>query len=886
MTDIDIISPDGIPGTIPQEDKEMALSQGYSLPTSGPTTGPSEADLHPDVEMTPEQEAEVPHIAKTPLINKSTGEEELVDEDDANQKLLNKTHSIPDYVKEVPVVQLSDNKLGSMPREDVESAIAPGGNYRLATSEDQDNFEQEKAIATELEKKGGTGLKEYFQNLDRDALMKASQVIGHPLTTEEADKVIKTGVLGKVYGNVDALLTELGRHGTPVYDVLNKINPVKPQVEEAITQEVKKYPAGYYAGAVAGEVFQAVSAGAASEAAATALGLERGPAKILLESAIWASPSVTADLINKNPGAAAEDLAITTGVNFLTHGLLSNFTAPTAKELAKNAEVATQRAILDKELQSENSQKIAKEVFGMKDPREIEKLQEVLPNIIKDSDITIKDTNQEIVDKLQNLSKEKSQLPDKILQLADKEPITQNLVTQHMGEVRKTLNELVKTQVGPANKIVSKILTPIALQVDAMAKAGTLASLQDGEKFLASQIKGDTFKKEVAQRAYNIFLEGKTRAEDAIAKQIANPEITQAIQKQRGIALLNQWIETAEKNLSGADKESLKNPLSETIKKVSHNPLTWILAHTIGHHLSPILYGAKIAASVWQKATGAKATSAFGDYLSHQILANQAAQDMKISISTEARNLISNLTSQSVRQAKQLSGGINSFLPNNGTGLSESQKVKTLQEAIKQAQNPNNFAATTESLVGPLKADGLHAVAQDYTDHQLRLMKVIQSVLPADPAMNQAHPFMANVKTQEISPATKMRYDRAMTIAADPRKLFDMIKSNMISDYDVAIASATNPNTLQKMRIELMNEIVKSKPDLSYQHKLSIGIMMGTNIDESANQLPILQSVYVAPTVASQMSEGKGGSKLSAKSQERLQEAPLTTSQEVQEMPQ
>jgi hypothetical protein len=277
-----------------------------------------------------------------------------------------------------------------------------------------------------------------------------------------------------------------------------------------------------------------------------------------------------------------------------------------------------------------------------------------------------------------------------------------------------------------------------------------------------------------------------------------------------------------------------------------------MIAHTLGLGV-PI----GLALSVGEQALkrGAKAR-VFGDAVktiegqSNTSMALDAVKVLDGRLASSAKELFSTLATGKVA-AHAVDTSIGRFLPTGGVGLSRAQQVQQLRTAVNQHQdNPGGVAEHLGQLTAPLHQEGLGQVADAYTQHQLRLMKVIQAVLPQDPKMNQPHPFTRNVAEDEISPAVKARYERAMTVAGDPTALLGLVKSNTITQADVAIAAATNPSTLQKMRAALVDEALKSKPDLSYQQRLSMGILMGENIDQSTAQLPVLQGAFAVPPAA------------------------------------
>src|ERR1017187_5703285 len=153
MANIPVISPDGTPGSIPEEQKIAAMAQGYTLPNQG--TRAANAPPNSISEGLPIP-GEPPTRITTPLINNATGEEELVPSNEANKKFMAGTHSIPGYVNTVRVVKNDDNVAGSIPRAEAAAAVG-SGQYRLESQNDIEEADQRKRIADEIETEGTSG---------------------------------------------------------------------------------------------------------------------------------------------------------------------------------------------------------------------------------------------------------------------------------------------------------------------------------------------------------------------------------------------------------------------------------------------------------------------------------------------------------------------------------------------------------------------------------------------------------------------------------------------------------------------------------------------------------------------------------------------------------
>ena len=203
---------------------------------------------------------------------------------------------------------------------------------------------------------------------------------------------------------------------------------------------------------------------------------------------------------------------------------------------------------------------------------------------------------------------------------------------------------------------------------------------------------------------------------------------------------------------------------------------------------------------------------------------------------------------------------INEFLPNNAVGLSNDQKVDALRKQTTSLLTDPQFAsqhAENHPIMNALQKDGMNNVAMGYQDHINRISKVVQTILGNEGVKEIApNPFAAN-NEDVISKATHLKMNSALEIASDPTALLERVKNNTISKTDMAIAAATNPLTLNKMQMAIVKEQANgSKANLSFQQRLSLAVLLGTNIDRATDPASIqaIQATYISftPVVGSQ----------------------------------
>lgn len=463
-----------------------------------------------------------------------------------------------------------------------------------------------------------------------------------------------------------------------------------------------------------------------------------------------------------------------------------------------------------------------------------------------------------------------------------------------LSALKEDFNQRFGNKLSPSETQMNRAIKPIMAEIDNTIKKGTFEDTQKLKQWIGQQTnfsKDNSFINTARKRVYGIVNENLQNAEDAVAKEIGSPEVMKGLQEARaGYTFFKAFGDDIDRQVAKKMPDSTIGDLLGS--HLSHRALPAVVLSHFLHLPAMVGLGISSAAKLGkqylekQQLTGAfkKLLGESAQPATDVILHATQTQDKLISDS--ASNLIKSFVSTEAPKAISAMAGsqnaVKDFLPDGGAGLSHEQQLKQLRTMVNESSNdPAVFAQRMSKVTEPLIKEGLPEVAEAYTNHQLRLMKVIQTVIPADTSMAKAHPFSNNVEEPEISAATKMKYQKALSIASDPLKLLDMIKNNSITAGDVAIAAATNPSTLQKMRNALINEAMKSKPDLSYQHQLSLEIMMCAKIDESTDQVPILQGVYppVAPLGSGPGGGGKSKGHMSAKSSDNIDSGYSTISQ-------
>lgn len=463
-------------------------------------------------------------------------------------------------------------------------------------------------------------------------------------------------------------------------------------------------------------------------------------------------------------------------------------------------------------------------------------------------------------------------------------------------EITSVMDRLNSITLPPDAIQAKKALEPFLRMLDATGKRGDFQATQDLKRFIREQTNftDNNFQNGLRKQAYHRVVGHIMNAEDAAAKVGGlSPEIREGLAKQRALYTYHKLVGDI------ADRVEAKGlPDQSWMQKLlgnhQHNRAIPILAlHMIGVP-SPIAVAAGVALPFAKRyaakqALRGAAAKLFGEASSapetNTVLHAIRFQEQHINetVKSVMKGLADSRLADRKDKVKPLDtrNAIKDFLPDGSKGLNDQDRLDMLRRAVTEAgANPEAATSHLGNITAGLQHEGLPQVAAAYTQHQLRLLKVLRTILPADPSFQRAHPFSARVSGEEISQATKDKYQRALSIAANPVQLLEMIKSNNITEQDVAIAAAVNPSTLQKMRQAMVQEAISSKQDLSYQHRLSLGIFMGEHIDQSTQQMPVFQQTYgsAAPKPAKPAKPIKS-TKIDARMQDDMQDKYLTASQ-------
>lgn len=704
---------------------------------------------------------------------------------------------------------------------------------------------------------------ERFKNIWKDITGKevSPKLLEEVSGKEEFSKNDIRNFLTKLPGYDSAEATLAGLGNNIIYDALKAGTHLNDSHYQQGLVDVTKeeHPYAYWGGAAAREGVTALAGGELGEAVSGAAKLT-GATRLLAEGAAYGTPNAAVDMLNGKPGQAAEDIALGGLGNILAHGLFS---------IAKNSIAPTVGAASSQAL-DEAAASIWKTMGAQ--PNEVSSIRAEAQNLVKQEVIKSNATVADNLEKIQSLESEAK--TRSLMKQMDAIPNRDGIVIDALTSARKQIFEMAThPNLGENSKEVQLGLTPWANKLDTTIKNPTFDNINATSKYFAEHL-GDVNPAvaEAKQQVYDVFKKTQADLENAAVKQLDKPQLANDLAQMRARAAIGEMLENA----------SPKKSLGKSIENVMTNPDR----HGDLPATLQALGISNVPGSSPLQDLGGQVGKALQVFQKNAVAATaKITQQQDTQVVQSAKNLMQDLKLGRTAKVATFDSGLalNSYVPNNGSGLSNEQKLNKIREDVIHAStNPNLLTQHLATITQPLREAGLEKVAQAYSDQQLRLMKVIQTIIPKDPIMAEAHPFSAKVEESDISPATKTKMARILTLAAQPETLLDLVKSNNISAMDVAICGAVNPETLQRMREAVVNEAIKSKPDLSYQQRLSMSIFMGTNIDQSTAPFPMLQDVYVpfTPTMGGQPNSKPH--KMGQKDKEGIADSYQTVSQEAQ----
>jgi hypothetical protein len=870
MSDITILNPDGVEGTIPSEHLSEAINAGYSLPGPHKITA---ADFTEDgkeanvinsdgISGTIPIENLQPALSSGFKLASSTTPEKVK----SDQELINKNLAGFDEI---------DNNLNPINGDFIKShendkVFDKDNNLQLKTNNGEILSLPIKQAIPLLANKQVKMADDNFQSLYEAAVTKA-QALPNAFNQGQHGVV---GALRSIPGA--AQLEDFEISHSPINNVVLAANlanrTLSPQFNTAET-----------IGGVAGTVAQVLGTGgagllgegtAAAKVAAATKGLIAGSeagiarrvaAQVIGEAAggaTIASPQALAQLtLDKDPQGAAETLAwgslVGGGLGTLMSGaeegskaVINSLNAAKkysgefghmadtilSEQLGMNA---TDRLRLGSTPQ-EQSEKLGTLIEGVGGEEAIKKMsrKQFAQSVLDMAD----ESGPKIGATIKNL--------DKIVEDDKLHELLPNInnINKRLEEIKSNLSE------GPLSAPLHKILDDSMKEVDLASR-----SVEEG----ADQITFDRMQKlkKTFQDETNYRTDTSGSA-NTLRKQIAaivRTEFEDAADKVAvatgNAKLIEDW--TKQKQLYAISSQ-LEKPLNRVLNAPEATKLMSVFGHggfsggaagaTIGSAFGP--HGAAIGGVV-----GAIGNKLFKHWMKDEgltkigLFLRKNAQNPNIGtyIALDSAAILKQKLNQIAPTLRMTTNkivnidAIKNALGSDANGLSKKQQFEKLSSQINNAMaNPQVLDDQIKHLTAPIKYH--HPEIGQGMDNALRAkIQFLHDNLPKQ--MSAPQPFSKNEKW-EPSKQQIEEFNKIMTVAENPFHIIDQIKAGTVTSKQVAALSVMNPAILANIREELMKEAYSGKTNLNYQQRLSASLVMGQNMNAELDKVTQLQSVY------------------------------------------
>ena len=197
------------------------------------------------------------------------------------------------------------------------------------------------------------------------------------------------------------------------------------------------------------------------------------------------------------------------------------------------------------------------------------------------------------------------------------------------------------------------------------------------------------------------------------------------------------------------------------------------------------------------------------------------------------------------------------ILGSEANGRNAEQRHELLSKHIIDAHsNPVGTQAHLQELIAPI-AEAHSAVGEIMMEDAQKKMEYIYSILPKNPNV-APQPF---AKSEKWKPTTQQLHDfnKQLVVADDPYHVIKELEQGTLTSKQVATLAYLNPEILQSMRDEITKLAFGGKaPNLSYQQKLNMSILMGESMVKTLDYIQLLQSMYSGDSLPGPMNNGGG----------------------------
>ena len=899
---IPILSPDGQPGTIPAEQLNDALGQGYSIPPlklQAADLTPNQKGVNvysPDgtpgiIPLTQLRDAMEqgyqPQSFTTPGHMQKVAEELKKLQTQPTLKDMSEEHvaahandDILDKDKKLKMV--GNGQELSVPYDQVSAFYSAG--YRFKDENFQALLEAQMKRASDAVLQGVHGGAEGFlpplSGTEKGLILDepGATSLGKPLPTARKAELLANKILGDTTFSKER---QIGR-------VAGALAQIPATGGEGLSGE---FGLGQEAKAAAIAGLAPEGAGIAQKVGAHVLGGA-------LEGAIVTTPQALAQAaIDRNTKAAAETLGLGIGLGGLL-GVGGGLIRGAEKAVPELKATAVDDALRELGVPEEHLNKL-----GMVDQKE------QLLNKLIDSGLTEKSSAGKIESTLEKLASPMEM--ESTLKKLD--PYLEQEVSAN-SMAMKIADSAQKASVLDAN--AARYVEPLTEKLNSLAdKSGNISLSKLGQfvNDLGEDINwrgrndGDvlnTMKKQIhedgMQELVTLGDKAAASADPKVATEWASNKYVAEMAKQIHTKLIEPVVDTGVAVpgvfKSGEQKavQVIKSLLTHGLKHkvaaaiggalgIHGGPLGMVTGAAIGAGISKI--GSKL---VEHYVSNPENTTKLGSWLTaranHPAIASYLALDAMHSVTQQLEKIPEFMTNLGTRTAYKTvqfatkDDPVKQILGNEANGLSKEQQLSKLSNQLTlMAANPEMRNTHTAQAVTPFAVDH-GALAAQLKDEMDQKIMYLHSIAP------KGTPDKAFQPERDTKPSAQQytEFLDLLKVAQNPFVLLDNLKEGKVTAKQVAVASQLNPEILSLIRDKMYEAAYSGKADLTYQQRLSASVIMGQSMDPSFGQVQALQSAYgptqqaSAPAPPPPKQRGKGGSHINP---DKLPGAQYTQSQ-------
>jgi hypothetical protein len=164
------------------------------------------------------------------------------------------------------------------------------------------------------------------------------------------------------------------------------------------------------------------------------------------------------------------------------------------------------------------------------------------------------------------------------------------------------------------------------------------------------------------------------------------------------------------------------------------------------------------------------------------------------------------------------------------------KKIQQLNEKSNEfVLNPNLMIEKVTEIVSGLSETGAPTVAAAFGAKAQNMIGYIADNVPKPktvPNVFMNRPYQPS--SQEIS-----QFERKMAVLADPFVVIDALADNSLTKEHVESLSANYPKLYEAIQYRIFDTMVKEKPELPYQARLKLSLLMGADVDNSLSSIAI-----------------------------------------------